>query len=409
MDHKPSVLFYAPVPPPFAGPEVASQMLMEAFPGERVTLLHVRSNIRAENVRKGILDVAGVVNFLGVYKEFLRTLLTKSPNTVYLLLSSGIVGFLRDSVIILTAKGAGKRVVAHYRGGNFHKFYAQRRKVFQSVIRLVLSRIDRLIVQAERLRLMFSGIVDDSRIRVLYNGMPASTGGSSIISPGGRPFTLLFIGHVAFSKGFYDLILAYMRLRNKHPIRLLFAGERRFEGRARKGVKAFLTGQPAKFFSEHALHVEETIHTFVEGADRYGAHYLGLIDGSEKERAFADSDAFVLPSYTEGFSMSVLEAMDHGLPVVATTVGALPEVVRDGENGFLVHPGDCDALTGAIETLVLDRPLGVRMGNRNREYVRESFRIERIAQEFEGILAEVGSDDLTAEGANYSLTAKVAK
>lgn len=362
-------------------------MLFDALPCERIDVLHVKSNVRTENARKGMLDAEGVVSFLRVYRRFMHTLRTEQPDVVYLLLSSSVVGFLRDTVIILSASYAGRRVVAHYRGGNFHKFYARRGRMMQGLIRLVLARVHRLIVQAERLKPMFSGLVDESKVSVLYNGLPDLTDGTAQVSREGKPFTLLFLGHVAFSKGFYDLILAYMRLRTKYSVRLLFAGERRFTGRARKPVKAFLTGQAAKFFSEHAPHIEETIGTFIGNAQCYGATYLGLVEGADKARAFAQADAFVLPSYTEGFSMSVLEAMAHGLPVVAGRVGALPEVIRHGENGFLVRPGDCDALTAALEALVCDRELCVKMGDRNRQYVREHFRIEQIAREFEDILA----------------------
>jgi glycosyltransferase involved in cell wall biosynthesis len=196
------------------------------------------------------------------------------------------------------------------------------------------------------------------------------------------------MGHVAFSKGFYDLILAFMRLRSTVQIRLLFAGEQRFIGNARKSIRAFLNGDAAKYFEEHAPHIEKTIQAFVDNADSYGARYLGVVDGEEKERAFATSDIFVLPSYTEGFSMSVLEAMAHGLPIVATRVGALPEIIKEGEHGFLVDPGDCDSIVGALGTLAMSPSTRAEMGVRNRTYIRERFRIERIAGELETILEE---------------------
>jgi len=386
-ENKPKILFYAPTPPPFAGPEVATSILLDAFESNRVKLIHIRSNVRDENVKKGVFDLEGLASFLRVYKTFLWELLTSRPDKVYFLLSSSRVGLLRDAVIVATSKLAGKRTIAHYRGGNFHNFFRQRGPVFQWLIKQTLKNLDCLIVQAESLKDIFDGLVDQKSIRVLYNGLPSTTNGYKRTVTG-KPFTILYIGHVAFSKGFYELILAYLRLRRRYPIRLLFAGELRFSGRGHKSVLGFLSGEARKFFVEHGEHIEHFIDEFTSGAEAYDANYLGQITGEAKVKAFEDANIFVLPSYTEGFSMSVLEAMAAGLPVIVTPVGAFPEIVREGENGLFVPPGDSEALEAAIEKLLRDPVLAACMGERNRHLVLEKFGIHRIVEQLEGILVE---------------------
>lgn len=385
---KTCILIYAPTPPPYAGPEVATRLLLDAVTGKEIELIHVRSNIRTENGKKGVFDFEGIFGFLKVYVDFLRALWRSRPDKVYFLLSSGKVGLLRDSVIILTAKLMGKRAIAHYRGSSFRNLYDQYSSTFRWVIRRALHRTDAIIVQAEILKDLFEGLVPRQRIHVLYNGLTPN-GHHAARPPSQKPFTMLFMGHVAFSKGFYELVLAYQQLRRHHQVRLLIAGEKYFAGDRRKSITAFLSGRARQFFDENAELIERVITDFVEHAGQYGAEYLGVISGEAKTRAFAEADAFVLPSYTEGFSMSVLEAMGHGLPVVVTPVGALPEVITEGVNGIFTQPGNSQDLAEKLEMLIRDRSKAQEMGARNARYVAERFGIDRIAQQFEEILWQV--------------------
>jgi glycosyltransferase involved in cell wall biosynthesis len=89
----------------------------------------------------------------------------------------------------------------------------------------------------------------------------------------------------------------------------------------------------------------------------------------------AAADVFVLSSESEGMPMSVLEAMAAGLPVVASAVGGVPEVVRDGETGALVPPRDPVALAEAIRLLVADPALRQRFGDAGRRRVEREFAV----------------------------------
>ncbi len=94
---------------------------------------------------------------------------------------------------------------------------------------------------------------------------------------------------------------------------------------------------------------------------------------------YAASHVVVLPSYGEGLPKTLLEAAACARPLVATDVRGCREIVRDGENGFLVPVKEAAPLARAIETLLHDRALRAKMGARSRELVEKEFRVELIA------------------------------
>jgi N-acetyl-alpha-D-glucosaminyl L-malate synthase BshA len=97
----------------------------------------------------------------------------------------------------------------------------------------------------------------------------------------------------------------------------------------------------------------------------------------------ASADVFLLPSASESFGLSALEALATGVPVVGSDVAGLPEVVRDGETGFLRPVGDVGAMAEATLQLLKDKPLWQRMSTRAAEDARERFSLDAIVSEYE--------------------------
>ncbi len=91
-----------------------------------------------------------------------------------------------------------------------------------------------------------------------------------------------------------------------------------------------------------------------------------------------EADLFVLPSLREAFSLSVLEAMSASLPIIATRVGGLPEIIADNQNGLLVPPKDITALADAIKKLALDHQLRQKMGKESRCRFLENYTLEKM-------------------------------
>jgi glycosyltransferase involved in cell wall biosynthesis len=149
-------------------------------------------------------------------------------------------------------------------------------------------------------------------------------------------------------KGLVPLLEAVARLRSARPLELVVIGRPRSGGRVDRAI------------------------------DRLGlrdvVRCVSGISDEELARCYAEAEVAVVPSLYEGFSLPAVEAMACGVPVVATTGGALPEVVgRSGETGVLVPPDDPGALAAAIGRLLDDPDERARLGAAGRQRVLERF------------------------------------
>ena len=101
--------------------------------------------------------------------------------------------------------------------------------------------------------------------------------------------------------------------------------------------------------------------------------FMGSLSREEIKGLYRTAAVFVLPSHAEGMPNAILEAMAYGLPIVATNVGSIPEVVEHGVGGYLFPPGDREQLVAALITLMKDPQTALRMGEHNRVVVREGY------------------------------------
>jgi glycosyltransferase involved in cell wall biosynthesis len=111
--------------------------------------------------------------------------------------------------------------------------------------------------------------------------------------------------------------------------------------------------------------------------------FLGMV--RDVPALLAEASLYVLSSLSEGVSLTLLEAMATGLPVVATSVGGTPEVVMDQHTGLLVPPADAAALAEAMTRLVQDPDLAQRLGSAGRRRVERHFDIRRMVADYEAM------------------------
>ncbi|HEX6476666.1 MAG TPA: glycosyltransferase [Acidimicrobiales bacterium] len=206
------------------------------------------------------------------------------------------------------------------------------------------------------------------------------------------PSSLGFVVH-----GLPDASVGVHRRRSDALVEVLFVG--RLE--ARKGIDTLLEAIPglAAAFPELAFTIVgndripsaggPTYRELFEASDE-GQHlgdrvrFAGLVSDAERAQHYADCDIFVAPSRFESFGLILVEAMMFGKPVVGCDIGGMRDIVDDGETGFLVRPGDPQALHAAVAKLADSGELRLQLGQRARESYLHRFTVDRMVDEAAG-------------------------
>ncbi len=244
----------------------------------------------------------------------------------------GSVGasFWRKAIFIYIAKFFHKKVVWHMHAGRFAVFYQQHRYA----VRKVVNKSDVIIALSEYWKEYFKNEFPTKRVEIIKNVISAPR----VHKQQTGYFTLLFLGLLGKNKGIYDLLECI----RDHKVE--------FQGK----LKLYIGG------NGEIEHVKQLIK-------EYGIAdiviFEGWVSGDKKIELLNKSDAYILPSYKEGLPISILEAMSYGMPIISTPVGGIPEIVSNGENGYLVEPGNKEDIYKAIISLLNDSDLRNRMGS----------------------------------------------
>jgi len=116
------------------------------------------------------------------------------------------------------------------------------------------------------------------------------------------------------------------------------------------------------------------------------AHFPGnVLDVSSYYEKF---DVFIHPSLSEGFGMVIVEAMSFGLPVIATNVGGIPEIITNGQNGLLVEPSSAEAIENVLSLLISDKELNSRLSKNALKTYSEKYTFRKYIQQLEAIYSE---------------------
>lgn len=231
--------------------------------------------------------------------------------------------FWRKSIFILISWLFKKKIVLHIHGGQFEVFVKNHPFILH-----ILKRCSRIIVLSPSKLIYYQEHFALNNITVINNVISSPITMEKEIDD---HVNFLFLGSLCKGKGIYDLLDVISRNKDR------YAGK----------MKLFICGNG---------NVEKVKKIIKENQLDQIAFYIGWIDGEKKIEILNKSHVYILPSYVEALPISILEAMSYNLPIISTRVGAIPNIVYNNENGFLIDPGDKDALKNAITEMISITP-----------------------------------------------------
>jgi len=269
----------------------------------------------------------------------------------------GLSGFLIKKLF-------GKPYVVYGRGSDVYNPW-----IFKNIVsKLVLRNADAIIALTEDMKKRIQNIHDRS-VFVIPNGVDLERFGElpQEIPDKESKLTdekvIIFIGTLRPVKGVRYLIEAMRMIAEGYKrTRLLLVGDGEERGYLEKLV--------------NKMGLEDCVS------------FIGRVPHERALTYMVTSDVFVLPSLSEGFPMTILEAMACGLPIVATRIGGLPEVIEDGRSGFLVEPENPKEIAERVLLLLEDNELRKRISLNNKERVEKyswQHIVNRLAEVYSGI------------------------
>lgn len=356
---KPRLLLVGPLPPPIGGVETFTQAVLESPEFAAVELAHCDTTKKRAKSSQGRFDA---LNFGWAFVHWFRLVRDAArfhPDVIFIPVAGTLSGVARDLVLGLLARRTGALVIGHQHAGDIRDVLA-RRGAIGALVRSGFAQFDSLLVLGEPWRVLFTeyglacpiGICPSTLLREVFERGAAFTR----VPRREPPARVLYVGQVGRRKGVLDLLEAVARLR-------------------RDGLAVELTVVgPSQLPGELEAARARATELALDGPVRF----TGALTGEALYAEFRGHDLFALPSYNEGIPAVLYEAGAFALPVVTTPVGAIESLVRDGENGFLVRPGDVEALTDRLRRLATDHELRSRLGERLHADV-ESFHPDRAA------------------------------
>lgn len=343
-----SILHISPSPHVKGGISSLIKEYLGSDLAKRHNIFLVASHVDGSKLAKLIRAIIGLL-------ETFYYLAVKSPDIVHIHIGD-IISFKRKFYYLKLVNYFNCKTIFHHHGGSLIEQYEAISKKWKYRISRTLEEVDAVICLSGNWKKSILKIAPAANVQVITNGVNLP----ELFEKDSSIFVrLTFLGHIVEKKGIFDLLKIIKRLiNNGFNVKLIIGG----------------IGDIGRLNIElNQLSISDNVE------------FLGWLSEQDRDALLRQTDIFVLPSYAEAMPMSILEAMAFSIPVVSTLVGGIPELVSEGESGFLIKPGDLDDMYRKITYLIEDEDLRRELGRKGRELIRTSHNIQQITQKVNAI------------------------
>lgn len=341
-------------PPPYYGSNISFERVINSDITQyfNIKIIDISDKRNIENVGK--FDFKNIIIGLkSIILSFLRTLIFR-PDIYYICISQNTLSFIRDGLSILFAKLScpKTKVIVHLRGSYFKKFYDKSNFINKTFINIIFKLVSDSIVLGENLRDIFLKWIPKENIHVVPNGTNINCNEiqKDFINLKNESINVAFLSTIVPSKGIFDLIEAIITLNNLgYKINLKIAGE---------------IGKSDPASNLKSYEIKEKFYDFLkDGKYKNSLKYYGILKGKDKINLLLESQILALPTYYpyEGLPNAILEGMACGCTIISTNHAAIPEVVINNINGFIINSNNQKEICESIIKLYNDRDLLEKM------------------------------------------------
>lgn len=360
------ILFMLHLPPPVHGSSIMGELIKKsgtlnsAFRGRYINLI-----LSGKVSESGKTNPKKVIRFVIIWLRLLGKLLHRKPDLCYYALTTTGAGLYKDVLLIALLRLFRVKIIYHIHNKGI--IHAGKKNINHILYRFVFKNAH-VILLSKHLYYDIEEYVPYDDVYYCPNGIKDYDPSAALfVLPENRPFNILFFSNLIEEKGVFVLLEACSILRDKGFSFLCdFVGgegdvsEKQFD----EYVKKKDLGDQVKY---------------------HGKRY-----GRLKEISFEQADVFVLPSKYDCFPLAVLEAMQHNLPVITAYEGGMPDMVDEGDTGYLISPyNNVGALAEKIEFLLSNPALRKQMGINGRTKYEKNFTLSIFEQRLSNILQDV--------------------
>jgi glycosyltransferase involved in cell wall biosynthesis len=371
---KVKVLLIGQTPPPYHGQALTIQRLVEGQ-YRRLKIYHVRMAYSKTLDEVGEFQIRKVFHLAWVIVRVLWVLVSRRIDVVHYPPAGGkVIPVLRDIIALGVIRLFSRKILFVSHASGLYEWLTHSNGVLRRLARLVYSRADGFVQLSSNIP-PIGKYLRAKRVFVIPNGLPDHAGSFNRTQRSvNLPPRILYVGMITEEKG-TGVLLEAAKIMDGNGLRftLEFVGE----------------------FKKKEY--ETKLRVFIEKNNlSHKVRFLGRKVDSEKWDCYKRADIFAFPSYYSDETLPgvVIEAMMYSLPVVATSWRGIPDVVVDGQTGFLVPVRDPVILSNRLEMLIEDADLRTRMGQKARQRYLEHFEISKWYERMEEAFL------MTADGAD---------